>query len=152
MKEWAAVLVLLMAGGNRAAAEDWPQWRGPQGTGVSGEKGVPARWSKDDVAWRTPLHGLGVSSPVVWGDRIFVTSQSGRGTRRAGDHPTLARGEEAAGEKPLGAGAAAGDPSNVETVSTTASPRLGVDVKRRGWRVGGGGFAVGGRAGTAEAT
>jgi outer membrane protein assembly factor BamB len=116
MKEWAAVLVLLMAGANRAAAEDWPQWRGPQGTGVSREKGIPARWSKDDVAWRTPLHGLGVSSPVVWGDRILVTSQSGRGTRRSGDHPTLARGEEAAGEKPLGAGAAAGDPSKVEFV------------------------------------
>src|SRR5260221_10750530 len=119
MKEWAVGAVLLAAGARGAAAEDWPQWRGPHGTGISTEKGIPARWSKDDVIWRAPLHGLGVSSPVVWGDRIFVTSQSGRGVRRPGDHPTLARGEEAAGEKPLGGagtGAAAGEGSKVEFV------------------------------------
>ena len=118
MKEWAAVLVLLMTGANRVAAEDWPQWRGPHGTGISTEKGIPARWGKEDVRWKVPVGGLGVSSPVVWGDRIFVTSQSGRGLRRAGSHPKLAQGEEGSAEKPLGAvaGATPGEAPGVEFV------------------------------------
>ena len=63
-----------------ASAENWPQWRGPFGTGVSTEKGLPTEWSRDqNIAWRTELGGLGVSSPVVWGDRVFVTYQIGAG-------------------------------------------------------------------------
>lgn len=89
-----------------APAEDWPWWRGPLGTGVSPEKGLPTKWSADQVTWKVKLGGLGVSSPVVWGERIFVTSQAGRGALRPGTHPTLARGEEAKAEKPLPAGAA----------------------------------------------
>jgi outer membrane protein assembly factor BamB len=73
---------------------DWFQWRGPLGTGVSPDQGFPTRWSKGDVSWRAPLGGAGVSSPVVWGDRVFVTSQAGRGTLRPGNHPSLSRGEE----------------------------------------------------------
>jgi outer membrane protein assembly factor BamB len=88
-----------------ASAEDWPQWRGPHGNGVSGEKGLPSSWSSDRTAWKARLGGLGISSPIVWGDRVFVTSQTGRSPRRAGDHPTLIRGDEAKDEKPLGAGA-----------------------------------------------
>ncbi len=112
MKEWAVGVAFLLAGvpGPRgfsgvrvAAGDDWPQWRGPHGTGISTEKGIPARWGKEDVRWKVPVGGLGVSSPVVWGDRIFVTSQSGRGLRRPGNHPRLAQGEEASAEKPLGA-------------------------------------------------
>ena len=94
---WAAV----------AAADDWPQWRGPRGTGVSAEKDLPTRWDKEAIAWKARLGGLGVSSPVVAGDRVFVTSQVGRGVRRPGTHPTLARGDAGKAEKPLG-GAHAG--------------------------------------------
>jgi outer membrane protein assembly factor BamB len=101
-------LLAVMLTASAALADDWPQWRGPHGTGVSTERGLPATWGPQDAAWRARLGGLGVSSPVVWGDRIFVTSQAGRGTRRPGSHPTLARGEEAAAERPLG-GAAAGE-------------------------------------------
>ncbi|MEK6324950.1 MAG: PQQ-binding-like beta-propeller repeat protein [Acidobacteriota bacterium] len=97
----AAIIVLI--GMPRAAYSDnWPQWRGVSGNGVSNEAGLPIRWSKDDVAWKAPLKGLGVSSPIVWGDRVFVTSQLGQAELRAGSHPTLARGPEAAAEKPLG--------------------------------------------------
>jgi len=103
-----AVLMLLVKG---ALAENWPQWRGPQGNGISTEKGLPAQWTKDQIAWKAALQGQGVSSPVVWGDRIFVTSQAGRGVLREGNHPTLARGEEAKAERPLGAAGAATDPS-----------------------------------------
>jgi hypothetical protein len=64
--------VLLAA---RVAAEDWPGWRGPRGDGTSLEKDVPVRWSAtENVAWKTPIPGVGHSSPIVSGDRIFLTS------------------------------------------------------------------------------
>jgi outer membrane protein assembly factor BamB len=94
-----AFQILLIAS---AGAENWPQWRGPLGTGVSGETSVPVRWSRDEnVAWKAAIGGIGVSSPVVWDDRIFVTSQIGKGVLRSGSHPTLARGEQEADEQPL---------------------------------------------------
>jgi outer membrane protein assembly factor BamB len=58
-----------------ASAENWPQWRGPSSNGISSEKGLPAEWSEtSNVAWKTKLPGQGRSSPVVWGDRIFLTA------------------------------------------------------------------------------
>lgn len=99
-----AVAFVLCAGAARGAP--WPQWRGPLGTGVAPDTGLPTRWSPDAVTWKARLGGLGVSSPVVWGDRIFVTSQVGRVALRAGNHPTLVRGAEAGAEKPLGTSAA----------------------------------------------
>lgn len=57
-----------------ARAENWPQWRGPQGTGICGEKDLPLIWSKtENVLWRVPLPDRGNSTPIVWGDRVFVT-------------------------------------------------------------------------------
>jgi outer membrane protein assembly factor BamB len=56
-------------------AENWPGWRGPRGDGTSAETGLPVHWSPTgNVAWKTPLPGIGHSSPVVWGDRVFVTT------------------------------------------------------------------------------
>jgi outer membrane protein assembly factor BamB len=58
-----------------AQAEEWPSWRGPRGDGTSLEKGVPVTWNaREHIRWKTPLPGVGHSSPVIWGDRIFVTS------------------------------------------------------------------------------
>jgi outer membrane protein assembly factor BamB len=76
---------------------------------------LPVRWGRNEITWKAPLRGLGVSSPIVWGDRIFATSQLGQAALRAGSHPTLARGQEAAAEKPLGrrAAAAGEDPQQV---------------------------------------
>src|SRR5262249_1005265 len=59
-----------------ASAENWPQWRGPHGTGVSSETGLPVQWSeKANLAWKCPLPGDGASSPAIWGNAIFLTSQ-----------------------------------------------------------------------------
>jgi outer membrane protein assembly factor BamB len=102
-----AALALVLAAG-AARGDEWPQWRGPQGTGVAPDTALPTRWSPDDVTWKARLGGVGVSSPVVWGDRIFVTSQTGRVALRPGNHPTLARGDEASAEKPLGTSSAPG--------------------------------------------
>ena len=57
-----------------AAAENWPQWRGPHGQGISSETQLPAEWGPNrNIAWKTPLpHGY--SSPIVWEDRIFLTT------------------------------------------------------------------------------
>jgi outer membrane protein assembly factor BamB len=90
-------------------AEDWPQWRGPAGTGVSTEQSLPDRWSDTEgVAWKARLRGVGVSSPVVSGDRVFVTSQIGAGVRREGNHPTLVQDGSASSRGERGLATAAG--------------------------------------------
>jgi outer membrane protein assembly factor BamB len=76
---WAAARVDALApvppqppGGN------WPQWRGPDGDGISKEKNLPTKWGADEnVAWKLPLPGVSGGTPVVWGDRIFLTSEDG---------------------------------------------------------------------------
>jgi outer membrane protein assembly factor BamB len=61
-----------------AVAADWPQWRGPNGDGVSAETGLPLRWSESSgVLWKQPLEGPGSSSPVVSAGAVFVTEQDG---------------------------------------------------------------------------
>jgi outer membrane protein assembly factor BamB len=65
---------------------------------------LPSTWSATaNVAWQSPLEGAGVSSPIVSGNRVFVTSQAGDGRRRAGNHPTLTQGGDpkSAGETTL---------------------------------------------------
>ena len=59
-----------------AAADNWPQWRGPAGDGVSREEGLPIAWNEGSgVAWKCELPGWGTSTPVVWEDAVFVTGQ-----------------------------------------------------------------------------
>jgi outer membrane protein assembly factor BamB len=93
------------------AADDWPSLRGPAMTGVTTEKNLPERWSESEgIAWRTKLPGAGVSTPIVVGDFVYVTSQIGTTQRRAGNHPSLVQGGSAAGERNLtGAGSKASD-------------------------------------------
>ena len=68
-------LLGLIFGGAALHAENWPQWRGPRLTGVSSETQVPTQWSAtDNVAWRLPLPGPAGATPVVWGDRIYLTT------------------------------------------------------------------------------
>ena len=104
-------LALAVALGGSVSAADWPQWRGPHGNGVADEKDLPLRWTAtENVAWNVELAGVGVSSPIVAGNRVFVTSQIGAGISRQG--PRLAQGADAAsaGERALSAArAAAGD-------------------------------------------
>ena len=86
-------------------AANWPQWRGPSGLGISPESSLPTSWSaRENVAWSAPLGGLGSSSPIVWGDQVFVTSQAGQAPLREGSHPMLARDDATlvARESPIG--------------------------------------------------
>lgn len=64
--------------GTAAQAENWPQWRGPNSDGISTETGIATTWSKtNNVAWRLPLPGPAGATPVIWEDRIFLTSSKG---------------------------------------------------------------------------
>jgi hypothetical protein len=70
----AALSVALFSGA------DWTQFRGPQGSGISQDEGVPVTWSAaENVVWKTPLPGFGASSPITLGDKIFLTCYSGYG-------------------------------------------------------------------------
>jgi outer membrane protein assembly factor BamB len=76
---WAMVVagVLVLAEG-WAHAENWPQWRGPGGDGISKESLLPAQWSlTENLAWKLPLPGMAGSTPIIWEDRIFLTSADG---------------------------------------------------------------------------
>ena len=58
-----------------AAAGDWPQWRGPDGSGISNEKNLPSEWSPTkNIKWKTAIEGRAHSSPIVSGNRIFLTT------------------------------------------------------------------------------
>lgn len=65
-------------------AADWARFRGPGGSAVSDERGLPGEWSSSDsIVWRTDLPGPGASSPITFGDRIFLTCYSGYGLSEA---------------------------------------------------------------------
>lgn len=57
-----------------AQAETWPRFRGPNGSGVATARTMKTTWTNDDYRWRIELPGMGFSSPVVWDDRVYVTS------------------------------------------------------------------------------
>jgi outer membrane protein assembly factor BamB len=86
-----ALSVLLQA----ANGSDWSRFRGPNGSGVAEDSGsLPTTWSPDqNLAWKVELPGPGSSSPIVVGDRVFVTCWSGYGTSRndRGDISDLVR-------------------------------------------------------------
>ena len=70
-------LMILVSYSSAATAKpaNWPQWRGPDSSGVSEEKGLPAEWtSTRNVKWKTPINGRGHSSPIIWGKKIFLTT------------------------------------------------------------------------------
>ena len=64
------------------AKGNWPAWR-RDGTGVTDETNLPTVWSEtENVAWRTPLPGEGNSSPIIWGNRVFLTAALDEGAKR----------------------------------------------------------------------
>jgi outer membrane protein assembly factor BamB len=77
-------LVLTLASTGSVFGGDWPAWRGPRGTGVADEKNVPLKWSQEsNIAWKAELPGEGNSTPIVWGDKVFVSCASDKGRLRS---------------------------------------------------------------------
>jgi outer membrane protein assembly factor BamB len=73
MRCWM-LLVLCCCFGSNALAQEWTRFRGPNGSGVSETDSIPAQWTDADFAWKITLPGIGHSSPVVWGERLFLMS------------------------------------------------------------------------------
>ena len=84
MKRKLLASLVLLACSSTLSADDWLRFRGPDGSGVSRDtEPLPTQWSpKANVAWKAELPGAGVSSPIIVGDRVFVTCYSGYGLSR----------------------------------------------------------------------
>ena len=80
---WIALLLIcaIMAT-SEAGAEQWPRFRGINGSGQSEAANIPVEWSAEDYNWQIPLPGIGHSSPVIAGDRVVVTSGDPEGATR----------------------------------------------------------------------
>jgi outer membrane protein assembly factor BamB len=77
---WKSILLIGAISAGSAAAfanENWPQWRGREGNGASDSKGLPTEWSPEkNIVWKTELPSWSGATPIVWGDKVFVTSAS----------------------------------------------------------------------------
>jgi outer membrane protein assembly factor BamB len=70
-----AALLSLSLSLSLARGDNWPQFRGPAGDGHADTATIPTRWSEtENVRWKTAIHGKGWSSPVVWGDQVWLTT------------------------------------------------------------------------------
>ena len=75
MRTVLPIFVLFLTSGLVSAGDNWPQFRGPTGDGQADAVGLPTTWSEtENVAWKTPIHDSGWSSPVIWGDQVWVTT------------------------------------------------------------------------------
>jgi len=77
-----AALLVLLASDSQPGAQEWSRFRGPRGAGISNATTVPVKWTEKDYNWKVKLPGVGHSSPVLWGGRIFLTCADTRTARR----------------------------------------------------------------------
>lgn len=81
---WLTAAMWLIVAGTAEAQTNWPQFRGLEARGVGKNEALPDRWSAaENVAWKTDLPGRGWSSPIVWGERVFLTSVVNTGASEA---------------------------------------------------------------------
>jgi outer membrane protein assembly factor BamB len=71
---FACALLLVLSWLAAASAQEWTRFRGPNGSGLSDAKTIPVKWTDSDCRWKAKLPGEGISSPVVWGEKLFITS------------------------------------------------------------------------------
>src|ERR1043165_1899131 len=76
---WILAVMVVVSATTVANADNWPAWRGPTGQGLSADKNLPVKWSPtENVRWKTSLPASGNSTPVIWGDRFFITQSTER--------------------------------------------------------------------------
>src|SRR5689334_7282937 len=74
------VMLALLVTATLLQAENWPQFRGPTHQGISTERDVPLHWSStSNVLWKAAIPGESWSSPIIWGERVFVTTATENG-------------------------------------------------------------------------
>ncbi|MDG2125228.1 MAG: PQQ-binding-like beta-propeller repeat protein, partial [Verrucomicrobiales bacterium] len=88
-----SVMIGLALVGNVVGDDGWDRFRGANGTGVVGGEGVPVTFDERDYAWNTELPGIGHSSPVAWGERLFLTCLDADGAARSAVGISLADGK-----------------------------------------------------------
>ncbi len=79
---WLSLSFGVVAMAAAVSADNWPQWRGPQLNGTTGEKGLPVKWSPtENLAWKLAMPSRTGATPIVWNDRVFlnVATQDGAG-------------------------------------------------------------------------
>jgi outer membrane protein assembly factor BamB len=73
MRGVLVTVLLVLSGAAAPVAENWPQWRGPHGVGISKETNLPVKWSPaENVAWKAPLPGVSGATPIIWDEHIFL--------------------------------------------------------------------------------
>ena len=108
----ASALAMAWLGGSTPAEEkNWPQWRGPHANGVAPHGNPPLEWAEDkNVKWKVEIPGKGSSTPIVWGNRIFVTTAIPTGPEIAPKVAESSGPRASRGPRPGGQGPAAGRP------------------------------------------
>ncbi len=81
-RRFIALVAVLGAVSAVGAGANWPHWRGPAWDGHAEESDIPVHWDVKSIVWKVPLPGRGKSSPVVWGERIFLTAALENGKQR----------------------------------------------------------------------
>ena len=77
MRTVLLTIAMLLPAGRGLGGESWPEFRGPEGNGHGPAVGLPLGWGEtENVAWKTPIHGHGWSSPVIWGRQVWVTTNT----------------------------------------------------------------------------
>ncbi len=95
MVRWILTVLVLWLPGSLTAQDNWPQFRGPDASGLAENPNLPTRWSQtENVAWKTPIPGRGWSSPIVWGNRVIVTTVT-----KDGKYPEAKKGLYFGGEQ-----------------------------------------------------
>jgi outer membrane protein assembly factor BamB len=101
MNRWPFVFGLLgcVMGLSSASAQHWPQYRGPQASGVDASVALPTTWnieSGENIRWQTPIPGLAHASPIVWGNRVYVATavQAGKSELKVGLYGDIASVQE----------------------------------------------------------
>ena len=73
MRTFVATTLIALTTWTAVDAENWPQWRGPSLNGISSESNLPVQWTTtENIAWKLPMPELSGSTPIVWGERIFL--------------------------------------------------------------------------------
>ena len=80
VKSQLIIFVFVFFANTIPAFANWPDWRGPSGDGRSDATGLPLKWSEtENIVWKTPIHDIGYSTPVVWGDQVWLTTATTKG-------------------------------------------------------------------------
>lgn len=119
MRRLSLALLIATAAVIAVSAENWPQWRGPKLNGVSGESGLPVKWSMqtgENIAWKLPMPSRSGATPIVWGDYVFLNIAT---ELKSGDLELWCidrRKGEVAWKRPVSGG------NNMQRKQTMASP------------------------------